>query len=71
MNYIIIKKYKTNEEDKAKYNLECNERVLVYDYVNKLFTNFGIQAKYTNFKEILKHNKHRFIFSRRLKNEKY
>lgn len=60
MKYIIIKKYKTSEEDKIKYDLQCNERVLVYDYVNKLFTSFGIPTEHTNFKEILRHNKHRF-----------
>lgn len=60
MKYLVIRKYQTIEEDKIKYDLHCNERVLVYDYANKLFTSFGIPAQYTNFKEILKNNKHRF-----------
>ncbi len=60
MKYIIIKKYKTSEEDMKKYDLICKERVLVYDYVNKFFASFGIPTEYTSFKEILKNNKHRF-----------
>ena len=67
MKYLIIRKYKTSEENNKKYNLECNERIVAYDYINKLFISYGIPEEHTNFKEILKNNKHRLTFIRRCK----
>ena len=59
MDKIILRIYKTPEEDIKKYNLICKTRYVYYDYINKTITDAGIPEGYTG-NDFFKTNKHRF-----------